>query len=183
MSRWRRLCVGLVVVALGVGNLTTGADAAAPFCGQVWGSLAKEVGQGPGGMLITNVRAGQHPCFDRLVIDLAGWPTGYRVSYVPAVLGQGSGEPLSLRGGAFLDVTVFATTHDLDGTASFNPPSRTNIVNVTGFRTLRQVADGGSFEGHTTFGVGVRARLPFRVFVLAGPGAGARIVIDVGHRW
>jgi hypothetical protein len=183
MSCWRRLVLGLVAVALGVGTLGAGAEAAAPYCGQVWGSLPKEVGQGPGGMLITNVRAGRHACFDRLVIDLAGSPTGYRVSSVPAVLQQGSGEPLSLRGGAFLDVTVFATTFDLDGSPSFNPPSRTNVVDVSGFRTLRQVADGGSFEGHTTFGVGVRARLPFRVFILAGPGAGARIVIDVGHRW
>jgi hypothetical protein len=29
----------------------------------------------------------------------------------------------------------------------------------------------------------VRARLPFRVFSLAGPGAGSRLVIDVAHRW
>jgi len=29
----------------------------------------------------------------------------------------------------------------------------------------------------------VRARLPFRVFVLAGPGNGSRLVIDVAHRW
>jgi hypothetical protein len=29
----------------------------------------------------------------------------------------------------------------------------------------------------------VRARLPFRVFVLRGPGSGSRLVIDVAHRW
>jgi hypothetical protein len=57
---------------------------------------------------------------------------------------------------------------------------------VKGFRTFRQVAYAGSFEGQTTFGLGVRARLPFRVFVLAGsPGDrhGAMLVIDVAHRW
>ncbi len=32
-------------------------------------------------------------------------------------------------------------------------------------------------------GVGVRARLPFRMFSLAGPGTGSRIVLDVAHRW
>jgi hypothetical protein len=34
-----------------------------------------------------------------------------------------------------------------------------------------------------TLGLGVRGRLPFRVFTLDGPGAGSRIVIDVAHRW
>jgi hypothetical protein len=183
MMRWRRLWVGLLAVGLGVGTLTTAAAEAAPFCGQVWGSLPEAVGQGPGGPLITNVRAGRHACFDRLVIDLNGPSFGYHVSYEPAVLRQGSGDPIPLRGGAFLDVTVYAFTYDLNGTPTFSPADRANVVNVSGFRTLRQVADGGSFEGYTTFGVGVRARLPFRVFVLPGPGAGSRLVIDIGHRW
>lgn len=33
------------------------------------------------------------------------------------------------------------------------------------------------------FGLGVRARLPFRAFTLPGPGNGTRLVIDVAHRW
>jgi hypothetical protein len=32
-------------------------------------------------------------------------------------------------------------------------------------------------------GLGVRARLPFRAFVLAGPADGSRLVVDVAHRW
>jgi len=44
-------------------------------------------------------------------------------------------------------------------------------------------AYAGSFEATTTVGLGVRARLPFRVFVLAGPATGSRLVIDVAHRW
>ncbi len=45
------------------------------------------------------------------------------------------------------------------------------------------MAYAGSFEGQTTLGLGVRARLPFRAFVLAGPGDGSRLVVDVAHRW
>ncbi len=41
----------------------------------------------------------------------------------------------------------------------------------------------GSFEGQTTVGLGVRARLPFRVFTLEGPGDGSRIVVDVARYW
>lgn len=58
-----------------------------------------------------------------------------------------------------------------------------HVANVAGYRTLRDVVYGGSLEGHTEFGVGVRARLPFRVFTLAGPDGGSRIVIDVAHKW
>jgi len=56
-------------------------------------------------------------------------------------------------------------------------------VNVSGYTTFRQVAYDGSFEGLTSFGLGVRAKLPFRVFVLAGPGSGSRVVVDVAPRW
>ena len=66
---------------------------------------------------------------------------------------------------------------------SYQPADRFHAVNVTGFQTFRQVFYGGSFEGVTTAGLGVRARLPFRVFLLAGPGNGSRLVIDVAHRW
>jgi hypothetical protein len=55
-------------------------------------------------------------------------------------------------------------------------------------RYVHDVAPGESpelepLEGQTEIGLGVRARLPFRVFPLAGPGDGSRLVIDVAHRW
>lgn len=56
-------------------------------------------------------------------------------------------------------------------------------MDVTGYRTFRQVAFTGSFEGQTLIGLGVRARLPMPAFVLDGPGDGSRLVIDVAHRW
>ncbi len=40
-----------------------------------------------------------------------------------------------------------------------------------------------SYVGSTNFKLGVRARLPFRTFVLPGPGSGSRLVVDVAHRW
>ena len=96
---------------------------------------------------------------------------------------DGSGAPVPLAGGAFLQVVVHAPAYDANGNLTYDPANDARIVNVRGFRTFRQVANAGSFEGQTTFGLGVRARLPFRVFLLAGPGAGSRVVIDVAHRW
>ena len=57
------------------------------------------------------------------------------------------------------------------------------MFNVDGWRAFRQVALCGSFEGYMTFGLGVGARLPFRVFTLPGPGAHSRLLIDVAHHW
>jgi hypothetical protein len=116
------------------------------------------------------------------VFQLNGPAAGYSLHYGP-VLTQGQGLPLALRGGASLDIVLFAPTYDPNGVPTYHPANPANVVNVSGFRTFRQVADGGSFEGDTTFGLGVRARLPFRVFTLPGPGQQSRIVVDVAHQW
>ncbi len=145
-----------------------------------WGSLPK-AGPVMTTAEITSVRAGRHTCFDRLVVDLQdGSVAGaYSVRYVPQVTFDGSGDPLSLRGGAFLEVITKAPIIPTDGL--WDDSGR--FVDVSGYRTFRDVKWAGSFEGQTTVGLGVRARLPFRVMVLNGPGSGSRLVVDVAHRW
>src|SRR5699024_12299625 len=76
-----------------------------------------------------------------------------------------------------------APAHDARGRATYSPRTPSQAVDVTGYATFRQVAFTGSFEGQTLIGLGVRARLPMRAFVLDGPGDGSRLVIDVAHRW
>ena len=148
-------------------------------CSVRWGSLPK-AGPSMTTAEITNVRAGRHACFDRLVVDVAGSVAGaYSVRYVPGVTFDGSGNPVALRGGAFLEVITRAPILPTDGL--FDDSGR--FVDVRGYRTFRDVAWAGSFEGQTTVGLGVRARLPFRVMVLSGPGSGSRLVVDVAHRW
>ncbi len=169
-----------------------GIKAAAPYCGITWGSLAKN-GQAypstapapdPGG--ISGVRAGRHACFDRLVIDLDEPGTTWFVQYVDQVTTGGQGAVVPTAGGARLQISVMGHEYSLDGEQAiplYAPADDTRVTGVTGFRTFRQVTYGGSFEALHDFGLGVRARLPFRVFVLAGPGDGSRLVIDVAHRW
>jgi hypothetical protein len=172
-----RLLLVLAAVAVTLFGLIAPASAAAPYCGITWGSLLKE-GSGPSGgqdrPTLTGVRAGHHGCFDRVVVDVAVDPgAGYRVQY-GAVFTEGKGDRVPLRGAADLRVILFADAPALSNS--------TELVHTTG-PTVRQVAAAGSFEGQTTLGVGVRARLPFRVFTLAGPGSGGRVVIDVAHHW
>ena len=151
--------------------------AAAPYCGITWGSLAKSA-SGSGAVSVTGVRAGRHTCYDRLVIDGADHAT---VRYVTQVLADGSGRPVSLRGGAFLQIVT--TRSDDTHHVTYTPANPRELVNLAGYRTFRQAAFAGNFEGVTTLGLGVRARLPFRVFVLETAGAAPRIVIDVAHLW
>ncbi|RBY94280.1 hypothetical protein DQ244_02800 [Blastococcus sp. TBT05-19] len=161
---------------------------AAPYCGITWGSTAKTATTGDREM-VHDVRAGRHQCFDRLVIDLNGQDTrfgSYDVSYVAGVREDGSGRSVPVRGAADLQVVIGAPAYDEHGDATYAPPSRTEVVDVSGYTTFRQVAWAGSFEGRTTLALGVRARLPFRVFVLPGvaaSGEGPRMVVDVAHRW
>ena len=193
----RRLLVSAAAVLMAAGAMApavsarTGAGAAADAaaCNIVWGSLPETNGN-MSTRPITNVRAGRHTCFDRLVVDLAAPPAGvpagrlgYDVLYGP-VSEEGTGDPIPLVGKADLRIVVRAPANNIvTGQPTYNPSDEQHIVNVTGFSTFRQVAFGGSFEGQTTLGLGVRARLPFRVFVLKGPGTGARLVIDVAHHW
>ena len=158
------------------------AEARSPYCGITWGSQPESVGVGSLAT-VEDVRAGRHGCFDRLVFDLAGDIGGYFVSYVPQATMDGSGDPIPLRGRADLLVVAHAPAYDDNGASTIPREGSSEIVNVAGFRTFRQVAWGGTFEGSTTIGLGVRARLPFRVFALDGPGSGSRLVIDVAHRW
>jgi hypothetical protein len=176
--------VAAALVAAATGLVPAGAaTSAASACELTWGSLPEQQSAYGTGHL-TNVRAGRHECFDRLVIDLGpGLPPGYHVSYVTEVRQDFTGDPVPLAGGAFLNVSVLAPAYDDDYRATYAPADRMRAVNAAGYSTLRQVAWLGSAEATSQLGVGVRARLPFRAFRLDGPGGGSRLVIDIAHRW
>jgi hypothetical protein len=177
-----RLFVLMLTAAL-AGLVLPATAQAAPYCGLTWGSTPEQAGNSAParmGAELTAVRAGRHACFDRLVLDIPGGGTrvsSYRVEYVRAVTNDGSGAVVPLRGGAFLQITVGANSED------FRPANRRELADVAGCTTFRQVAWAGGFEGYSSVGLGVRARLPFRVLTLAGPGNAVRVVIDVAHRW
>lgn len=175
--------VAAAPVAGTTGHVTT-TSASTGWCGIGWGSLAKSAPRYTSGT-VQDVRAGRHACFDRMVIDIARVPgtVGYHVRYVSDVYQDGSGRLVPLRGGAKLQVIARAPAYNDAGRATYRPDNRRELVDVTGYRTFRQVAWAGSFEGQSTVGLGVRARLPFRAFVLDGPGTGARLVVDVAHQW
>lgn len=172
------VCVLAATVLTTAGGAVVAPSAGAAQCNQRWGSLAKSAGDMSRGQLF-DVRAGRHACFDRLVLDVDDRLTGWSVRYVDRVVQDGSGAVVPVRGGARLEVVARVGVEATD--AFFFDED--DLVDVSGSRTFRHVAWAGSFEGVSTVGLGVRARLPFRAFVLPGPGRGSRLVVDVGHRW
>lgn len=184
------LILALVLTGVPAVAVASSATAATPYCGITWGSLAKSstpaganktTNGSTGANGITNVRTGRHACYDRIVIDGAAAGS---VRYVSAVVTQGKGDVVQLRGGAKIEIVVRANDYNINtGALTYAPANRRELTNVTGYSTFRQVAFGGSFEGYTTIGLGVRARLPMRIFTLTGPGNTSRLVIDVAHHW
>jgi hypothetical protein len=119
------------------------------------------------------VRAGRHAGFDRVVFEFRGGvPATRRIRYVDQLTEDASGKPVSLAGGADLEV-VFdgANAHDGGGRPTVSPRRFS-----PGFTALKEVAQTGDFEAVVSYGLGVDRQRPFKVSTLGGP---SRLVIDI----
>jgi len=121
------------------------------------------------------VRAGRHDGYDRITFEFNGNRPGYTVKYVPQVVQDGSGAPISLLGHSFISIVFMrAQAHNDSGAPTYTGPH----VITTGFSSLKQAAFAGDFEGYVSFGLGLDDRVGFRVLELDNP---SRIAIDVAN--
>jgi len=137
-------------------------------------STARQSGEGSGsGLVFTDVRAGAHQGFDRIVLEFTGTGTpGYVVNYVDEPVLEGSGDVVDLGGSAALDIYASGTTWPApgyyDGPTQFTP------------RDGGEVDDlyvGGTVEGYTQVLAGIDGDpVPLRVSTLTAP---SRLVIDL----
>ena len=175
----------IAAVVMSLGLLVVGVapvNAAAPYCGITWGSTSKTAADTTVGEELTGVRTGRQSCYDRIVFDVNGPASGYDVRYVSNVYADGSGQLVPLKGGAKLRVILKTPAYNEAGQTTYKATVGQALpgINLAGYQTFRDARYAGSFEGQTSIGVGVRARLPFRVLHLTGPN---RIVVDVAHYW
>lgn len=121
---------------------------------------------------LTDVRAGGHTGFDRVVFEFRGAVPTHRVGYVDQLVQDGSGRPVAVAGAADLEV-VFqgANAHRQDGSPTISPRRFS-----TGLPAVKEVAQIGDFEAVVTYGIGVDRKRPLKVSTLSNP---SRLVIDV----
>jgi hypothetical protein len=125
---------------------------------------------------LTNITSGRHDTFDRVVLAFDGLEPECSASYVSEILADGSGQPISLDGNAFLKVTLRgAAAHDDAGSPTYNGPE---LIDTPDLENIAAVTLAGDFEDHVTVGVGMNTKTHYGVFALSGP---TRVVIDVGH--
>lgn len=190
MRRGRRRAAVLAALLMAGTAVLSGAVPAASAatkavtaCPTGWGSLPKSVTYNSHYSL-TNIRTGRQDCYDRIVFDVPGagsTEVGYNAKYVDAFYADGSGNPIPVSGGAILEIYVGAPSYNPNTGGVTYPATSGKLlpgVNLTGYETFRDAKYGASFEGTTQIGLGVRARLPFRVFQLPD-----RVVVDVAHSW
>jgi hypothetical protein len=132
-------------------------------------------------MVGVDIRTGAHPCYERIVIELAdstmptpGGMPGWWVRYAdgPITLGQTDDQFVEVAGDATLLISMNAWMPSMDGEGWVGS---TDIfpTNVTHVLELRQI---DNWEGQNTWAVGIDTERPFRVFTLTSP---TRLVVDI----
>jgi hypothetical protein len=126
------------------------------------------------GKVGADIRVGDHPCFERVVIELAGpgdFP-GWAAEYVddPVRLGE-SDEFTEIDGNATLLVRMGMWMPTMEGDG-YNGPIDIFPTAVEHIAELRQTEN---WEGINIWAIGVDDEYPFTVTVLGSP---ARLVID-----
>lgn len=168
----------------GIAGAATGqADQAvsAAACSASWNSDTKSADDATAKSL-RNITTGKHTCYDRMVFDIKGATSkiGYHVGYVTKFRQSGTGDQIRVNGGAILELVVNSPSYNPSNPAqktyAGKPGKSLPGVNVTGYKTFRDTKFGASIEGQTQVGLGLRAKLPFRV-----QQSGDKLIVDVAH--
>jgi hypothetical protein len=111
----------------------------------------------PGVPYLVAIYVGDHPegnpKYGRISFYFRGAFPSYNFQYVPQVLNEGQGAPISLEGNSFLRIQfVDAITHDAAGHSTIKVSPNTHI----GFPSLKGYGFGGDYEGYVTYGLGIQ---------------------------
>lgn len=142
-------------------------DALGPF---VCGSTISLPALGAAQAATTDVRAGLHPGYDRLVFEYAGGrrPQLTIDAVVPPFSLDPSGLPLTVQGARFVRIRLDGIVVGYAGATSLKP----------GGPFMADVERQAEFEGQQSWIVGLAAGVCPRVFGLTGP---SRWVVDFGR--
>jgi hypothetical protein len=119
---------------------------------------------------VTAARVGQHPGYDRFVIEFGAGVPSYSVTIQskPIFVRAPKGDTVTLDGTSGVRIVVHSVTNWMSyaGPTAFHP----------GYPYLRQAMQTENFEGYQQWALGVRGSACLRVFTLGSP---SRLVVDV----
>jgi hypothetical protein len=119
--------------------------------------------------VLTGIRYAAHDGYDRIVLDIPGALPGYSVKYVPEVRQDGSDEPVSIPGTAFLLITLHpAQAHRANGAPTVTGTHRTGLAGIQAY------AIAGDYEGYVSIALGVDGVRKYHIGELSN-----RIYLDV----
>jgi len=143
-----------------------------PFTGGRDAVEAAFEGTAPPACTLVDVRVDEHPGYDRAVFEFADCMPGYRVEYIDAASGCGSGLPEDVAGAAIIQVNANpAQAHNEAGESTI--PS---LELTPGLAQILELDSTCDFEGYVTWAIGITEAADFRVIELSEPN---RIVVDV----
>jgi len=129
----------------------------------------------PGHATLVDVRVARQAGVERIVFEFDSHVPRYEVKYQPNPMQCGSGDPVTVAGGATLWVRFRSTVaHRFEGERPVvTVPSRDVAPGLPQVKQLKQICD---FEGEVEWVIGVAGERPFTVSTLAAP---PRIVVDI----
>jgi hypothetical protein len=111
-------------------------------------------------------------CVDHVVFDFNGKtpdPPGYELNYAnPPFVADASGEPVAVKGGAFVLVTIKpGYGYDFEaGTPTYTGPKR---IAPSDANHVTEIVELGDFEGVLTWVIGLDTKRPFTVQAIGTP--------------
>jgi hypothetical protein len=124
--------------------------------------------------VVTNLRSAAHTesGYDRVTFDITGPIPNYSVQYVSHVVGDASGNPITVPGQAYLVIRFNPAQGHTDAGVTTVPTGPQTL----NYPMLKGYAVAGDFEGVFTVALGLARTTGFRVGELSG-----RVYIDVAQ--
>lgn len=128
-----------------------------------------------GGQLdLVSIRVAPQQGYDRVVFEFAGTgQPGWFVQYVDQTRADASGDPVPVKGQAFLELGISSIDMTKPGLNKIGDPAL-----PTGLGVVRDVVSSVTFEAQYQAFIGTSKKVPFRVTRLADP---PRVVVDVRY--
>ncbi|MGW9205408.1 AMIN-like domain-containing (lipo)protein [Embleya sp. NPDC055664] len=164
----------MAVVSVPRRHLVRSALGVAAVVGIAATTVLSGTAQAAGATYLTNIRAGEHATYDRVVLDFSAGVPAYGSTTSNELYQCASGKPISFPNSAeYLELDIASAAHDDNGNPTYTGPRQvtTNLPSLTGY------AITCDFEGKLKVGIGYKSNVQQVVTsVLTNP---SRIVIDV----